>query len=204
MSWFGCCDDYCVLRVKGQRGMCGVVFVRFVDWVQNQSVGLDLGSARSYSQFNKLHSDVITDSGGDLVCLWSHLGVFVIYSLVFSLRSFKTWRGLCEMCLWRNLINLHFIFSNYIIIIIMVDAFSCRYSFMTVTQASCVWAWGIDDLCDVKVKDRTSNPLHLKAGRINHICIEICKVNGRTLHKFYLSVLLISSLACGSRMSSLQ
>lgn len=54
------------------------------------------------------------------------------------------------------------------------------------------------------VKDGTSNPLYLKASRINHICIEICKVNGRTLHKFYLSVLLIGSLACGSHMSSFQ
>lgn len=32
----------------------------------------------------------------------------------------------------------------------------------------------------------------------------LCKVNGRTLHKFYLSVFLIGSLACGSHMSSFQ
>lgn len=48
-----------------------------------------LGSTGSYSQFSMLHSDVITDSGGDLVCLLSYLGVlsFIVSFSVFAPSS---------------------------------------------------------------------------------------------------------------------
>lgn len=90
MASFGCCcDDYYVLRVKVQRGMCGGVFARYADWLRSESV-----SRSWFRQHRFLQSVQYASQWCNNRLRWRFslsvklFGRFVIYSLVFSLCSF--------------------------------------------------------------------------------------------------------------------